>query len=81
MRERYAKLDKWLAEFHRLATLADAEAAKERDTLRAAVLDEFRQWRAGGAAERSRLKDVAKEHKHLVERAKPGTLSAAHKRI
>jgi hypothetical protein len=78
---RYAKLDGWLTEFTRLEALTTPEAAAERDALRTVALENMRNWRQGGTAQRSRVRDINHGHKHLQERAKPGAGAATGKRI
>jgi hypothetical protein len=81
LRDRYAKLDAWLTELHRLESLGTPEAAAQRDAFRAMVLDEFRKWRAGGAERRARMEEIETGRKQLQERAKAGAGAATNKRI
>jgi hypothetical protein len=78
---RYAKLDAWLTQLTRLEAENTPEAAAERDALRALALENMRNWRQGGSAQRSRVRDIDQGHKHLKERAKPGAGAATGKRI
>lgn len=81
LRDRYTKLDSWLTEFERLSKLETPEAVSRRDTLRAHALEQMRNWRQGGTAQRARISDINMGHKHLQERAKPGAGAATGKRI
>jgi len=81
LRDRYAKLDGWLTEFQRLSALDNPEANQQREALRAHALEQMRNWRLGGAAQRARVKDIETGHKHLQERAKAGAGAATGKRI
>ncbi len=81
LRDRYAKLDGWLTEFERLSKLDTPEAVAQRDAVRALALEQMRNWRLGGTAQRSRVRDINTGHKHLQERAKPGAGAATGKRI
>jgi hypothetical protein len=78
---RYAKLDAWLTELQRLEALNTPESIVQREALRAIALENMRNWRQGGTAQRARTRDIDQGHKHLQERAKPGAGAATGKRI
>jgi len=81
VRDRYTKLDQWLTAWQRLETLDTPEAAAERDAIRATALEQMRNWRQGGEAQRARIRDIDTGHKQLKERAKAGAGAATAKRI
>lgn len=82
LRERYEKLDGWLAEWQDLDALGEGtEKHLKRRELRATVLDEFRKWRQGGAEHRARERAIETGRKRLTEKAKAGVRDSAHKRI
>lgn len=81
LRDRYAKLDGWLTEFQRLSALNTPEAVEQRDAVRVLALEQMRNWRQGGAAQRSRVKDIDTGHKRLQDTAKAGAGAATAKRI
>jgi hypothetical protein len=81
LRDRYGKLDRWMGELKQIDALPEAERESRRVTLRAIMLEELSKWNLGGAQQRARIDEIETGRKHLVERARAGALTHAHKRL
>ena len=72
---------RWLAELRNINLMPEAARESRRQQLRAVVLEELSKWNLGGEKHRQREAQIELGHKHVQERAKPGALTHAHKRI
>jgi hypothetical protein len=81
LEDRYKQLDTWLKQLSDIDRQPEEEREAAREKLRATMLDEFRRWEIGGSLRVSREQQIEMGRKHVVERARPGAASRAHKRI